>query len=67
MITGLVHTFILFYFIFLLGPHAWHMEIPSLGVELEQQLPAYAARSHSNTGSKLHLRPTSQLMAALDP
>ena len=30
----------LFVFCFL-GPHAWHMEVPRLGVELELQLPAY--------------------------
>ena len=24
-----------------LGPHPWHMEVPSPGVELELQLPAY--------------------------
>mgnify|MGYP001469406772 CR=1 FL=1 len=30
-----------FYFIFL-GLHLWHMEVPRLGVQLEQLLPAYA-------------------------
>ena len=25
----------LFYFIFFLGPHLWHMEVPRLGIELE--------------------------------
>ena len=29
-------------FICLLGPHAWHMEVPRLGVESELQLLAYA-------------------------
>ena len=30
------YFFILFYFIYVfLGPHAWHMEVPRLGVELE--------------------------------
>ena len=24
-----------------LGPHPWHMEVPSLGAESELQLPAY--------------------------
>ena len=24
-----------------LGLHAWHMEVPKLGVKLELQLPAY--------------------------
>ena len=32
--------FYLFYFFFLRS-HLWHMEIPSLGIELEPQLPAY--------------------------
>ena len=32
---------ILFYFVFL-GPRLQHMDIPRIGVELEQQLPAYA-------------------------
>ena len=29
-------------FVFFLGPHRWHMEVPRLGVQLELQLPAYA-------------------------
>ena len=35
--------FFLFCFLFfvLLGPYLCHMEIPTLGVELELQLPAY--------------------------
>jgi len=28
-------------FIFFLGLHLWHMEVPRLGVKLELQLPAY--------------------------
>ena len=36
-------TFILYFnFFFFLRPHSWHMEVPQLGAELEQQLPAYA-------------------------
>ena len=35
-----IYYFILFYFCFL-GLHLWHMEVPRLGVESEQQLPAY--------------------------
>ena len=32
-----------FLFVFsFLWPHLWHMEVPRLGVELEQQLPAYS-------------------------
>ena len=30
------------FFLFFLRPHSWHMEIPRLGVELEQQPLAYA-------------------------
>ena len=28
-------------FLFFLGLHPWHMEVPGLGVKLELQLPAY--------------------------
>ena len=37
-------SYILFIFIFcfFLGPHLWHMEVPRLGVKLEQQMTAYA-------------------------
>ena len=31
-----------FFFLFFLGAHLWHMEVPRLGVELELQLLAYA-------------------------
>ena len=31
-----------FFFFFLSGPHLQHMEVPGLGDESEQQLPAYA-------------------------
>jgi len=32
----------IFFFLFVfLEPHPWHMKVPSLGVELEIQLPAY--------------------------
>ena len=47
-----------------LGRQLWHMKVPQLGVKLELQLPAYAT---SNLGSELHLQPTPQLMAMLDP
>ena len=34
-------TFLFFSFLFFfLGPHLWHMEVPSLGVASELQLPA---------------------------
>ena len=31
-----------FFFFFFFWPHPWHTEVPSLGVGLELQLPAYA-------------------------
>ena len=31
------------FFLCFLGLHLWHMEVPSLGVELELQLPAYTS------------------------
>ena len=36
-----MHSEVLIYFFFFLGPHLQHMEVPRLGVELELQLPAY--------------------------
>ena len=35
------------------GLHLRHIEVPGLGVELEQQLPAYTT-AHSNAGSLTH-------------
>ena len=35
--------FFFFFFLVFLGPHLLHMEVPSLRVELELQLPAYTA------------------------
>ena len=46
--------------------HLLHMDIPWLGVEPEL-VAAGPYHSHSNVGSELHLRPTPQLMAMLDP
>ena len=51
---------LIFFFVFFLGLHPWHMEVPRLGVESELQLLAY----HSNARSQ---RLTLQLMATLDP
>ena len=42
------------------------MEVPRLGVELELQLLAYATAT-AMPDLELHLRPTPQLMAILDP
>ena len=55
-----------FYFVFFVGPHPQHMEVPRRGVKSELQLPAYSY-SHSNAGSEPHLRPTPQPMATPDP
>ena len=33
--------FLLFFNFFFKGPHAWHMDVPRLRVELELQLPVY--------------------------
>ena len=38
-------------FLFFLGLHLWHMEVPRLGTESEPQLLAYTT-SHSNLGSE---------------
>ena len=46
--------------------HLWHMEVPRLGVELELTA-AGLNHSHSNSGSELHLQPTTQLTAMLRP
>ena len=54
-----------FYFICFLGPHAQHMEVPRLGVELELQLPATATAT-ANAGPEPCLRPTPQFMATPD-
>ena len=58
----------LFYFLFFvfLGLLQWHMEIPRLG-GLIGAVAASLHHSHSNVGSELRLRPTSQLTATLDP
>ena len=48
------------YFIFVfLGSHPQHMEVPRLG----DRIRVVAAGSHSNAGSKPHLRPIPQLTA----
>ena len=33
---------LVFFFLFFLGPHSWHMQVPRLGAEWELQLLAYA-------------------------
>ena len=61
-----VYLFLNFFFFFcLFRAVPWYIEVSRLGGELELQLPAH--HSHSNVGSKLHLRRTPQLMAMQGP
>ena len=55
-IPGLVLSFTIFFPLFL-WPHPWHMEVPRLGVESEQQPPSLC-HSYSNTRSEPYLRPS---------
>ena len=41
MMMAIIGSFFFFFFVFL-GLHPRHMEVPSLGVQSELQLPAYA-------------------------
>ena len=43
----------LFFLAFFLGSHLRHLEVPSLGVQLELQLSAYST-AHGNAGSPTH-------------
>ena len=52
-------------FVFVLGLHLPHVEVPRQGVQSELQPGLH--QSHSNAGSKPHLRPTPQLTARPDP
>ena len=61
----LVKIFFFFFFGFL-GPHPRHMEIARLGVESGATATGLR-QSHSNSTSKLHLRPIPQLTAKPDP
>ena len=59
---------VFFFFLIFLGPHLWHTEVPSLGVESDLKLLAYATTTsmsdlskfvtydsaRSNTGSLTH-------------
>ena len=58
-------TGIAFLFSFL-QPHLWPVEVPSLEVKSELQLPAYTTAT-ANPRSETHLQPTLQLMAMPDP
>ena len=41
-----------FLFFLFLGPHPWHMEVPSLGVKSEPQLPAYTTATATQDPSR---------------
>ena len=43
----------LFIYLFIYGPHIWHMEVPRLRVESELQLPAYTTATASPDSSCL--------------
>ena len=45
----------LFCFFVFLEPHPWHMEVPSLGVKSELQLPAYATTTATATWDPRHI------------
>ena len=45
-VTGVLLACLFVIVVVLLGPHPRHMEVPSLGVESELQLPSYATATH---------------------
>ena len=67
-IQGHILLLLLFFFFSFLGLHLRHIEVPKLGVEWEQELPAYATprasldlscvcdlhTAHGNAGSLTH-------------
>ena len=58
LIYSFIHSFVF------LGLHSWHMEVPRLGVKVEQQLQAYTTATA--TWDPNSLQPTPQLTATLD-
>ena len=63
-----MHTFVLFLFLVFLGPHWQDMEVPRLGVELEQQLPAYATATATPDPSHIcNLHHSSRQSLILNP
>ena len=62
-----VWTMFLFFLVFL-GLHAWHMEVPRLGVESDLQLLAYAtATAMQDPSCIFDLHRSSQQRQILDP
>ena len=43
-----------FFFFLFLGPHLWHLEVPSLGVDTELQLPLYPTATATPDPSHVH-------------
>ena len=60
------HFFTFFFFFVFLGLHLWHMEVPRLGVQLEQPLPAYAT-AKQDTSCICGLHCSSQQSQILNP
>ena len=58
--------FAFFFFLVFLGLRRWHMEVPSLEVESELQLPAYTTAIATPDRSRV-FDLTPQLMATPDP
>ena len=56
-----------FFFLFFLGPHPRHMEVPRLGVELELQLLAYASAIATQDPSQVCDLPHSSGQHWIDP
>ena len=72
LFSSLFFFFFFFWFFAFLELHPQHMEILSLGIELELQLLTYSVaanlyHSHSNLGSEPHLQSMPQLAATPDP
>ena len=61
-----VQSFVWTFFFCLLGLYLRHLEVPRLGGSI-RAVATSLRYSHSNAGSELHLQPTPQLMATLDP
>ena len=68
-ITSLFNTLFSFFFFFLyLRPHPWHMEVPRLGVEWEQQMLAYTTATTTQDPSHIFdLHHSSQQCRILNP
>ena len=61
-----LYLIVLVFFFFFLGPHLWHMDVPRLGVELEDQLLVYATATR-DLSHVSHLHHRSQQSRILNP